>query len=370
MSITLSTELSIKKIDTLSNPILKEAVNAYFVADKNAEDSIWSANKAFTVAFANMAKEVKERNKDGVDIPRFPNKNSFYEFMGVSSGKGSNILNGIKWNEENRFHDYNVVSDKHGYHREYLFNPIVSADFEGATEIKIDEEQSVYVDTSVVISSKKADIPDHYPVYVTIKDMGYKFSKVVLFIPYTMEDILVFLGYLQSRFPAETMGIKWLCSQSDSTIKSMLNEWNKDGKPTEYKTMKEAQDAKKEAQDAKKDAEPSQDTKKDAEPSQDAKKDAEPSQDAKKDTKKDAEPSQDAKKDAEPSQDAKKDAEPSQDAEPSHNDIKREDIAADLGLYANDDKQGILDTVIWCLDVIGGFDIKNSKNGSYTIRIK
>ena len=97
-TLVVSQELNEKKLATLVNPTVKEALNSYYGELQTIGKATWQAYKSFALAYANMGKE-KVTGKDGKEVDRFKTKGQFYEFVGVNDSTGSLMLRAVAFNE-------------------------------------------------------------------------------------------------------------------------------------------------------------------------------------------------------------------------------------------------------------------------------
>ena len=115
-TLTISQELNEKKLATLNNATVKEALNSYYGELQTIGKATWQAYKSFAVAYANMGKE-KVIGKDGKEVERFKTKGQFYDFVGVNDSTGSLMLRAVAFNEKclidgKRLEEYGFTAGK------------------------------------------------------------------------------------------------------------------------------------------------------------------------------------------------------------------------------------------------------------------
>ena len=191
-NLVLSRELSEKKLATLTEGLVKENLNTYFTSMQGIAKSTWTAYKAFSVAYANMASE-KVKNPEGLEIDRFKTKGQFYDFVGVNDSTGSLMLRAVG------------------------FNAVFSIDGKSLEDMGF--------------SAGKVDM---------LSRVGeYKPAKGEEAATYDAATFTKFLNYVAKRIGLD---ITALATMSDASLKALIKEWTEEGKPEEPKPMQEKQE--------------------------------------------------------------------------------------------------------------------------------
>ena len=193
-NLTMLRVLGEQKLATLSEGVVKSALTNYYNDMISVESSTWEAYKSFALAYANMQ---SVKNSDGSD--RFPTKGRFYDFVGVNDSTGSLMLRAVG------------------------FNAVFSLN-----------EQSL---EEMGFSACKVDMLSRVGAYKAAKDSTKEATyDAVLFTK--------FMSYVATRFTDSkgnvTIKFEDLATISDASLRALISDWDKAGKPDKYVVTKSA----------------------------------------------------------------------------------------------------------------------------------